>query len=200
MGYSLSLTDVAESLGVHRVTVHRWLKQYNIGGLSGLLKIRKSTGRPRVISSDVIAGISKEISDESGKFKSYKQIGKWVEDHYKISLKYHTLYKQLHYRMKAKLKVPRRSSLKKDELAAIEFKKRLKELLKMACWLESTTPSPAKKGVKYWCQDETRIGLKTIERKIITVSGVKPKGKVQWNFKALYLYGQSPLKLGKVFG
>jgi hypothetical protein len=30
---------------------------------------------------------------------------------------------QLHYRMKAKLKVPRRSSLKKDNLAGIEFKK-----------------------------------------------------------------------------
>lgn len=35
--YSLSLTDVDERLGVHRVTVHRWLKKYSIGGLSGLL-------------------------------------------------------------------------------------------------------------------------------------------------------------------
>jgi putative transposase len=56
-GYSLSLKDVAERLGVHRVTVHRWLKQY-IGGLSRLLKIRKSTGIPRVISSEALAGIS----------------------------------------------------------------------------------------------------------------------------------------------
>ncbi|WP_019487690.1 helix-turn-helix domain-containing protein [Kamptonema formosum] len=37
---------------------------------------------------------------------------------------------------------------------------------------------------QYWCQDETRIGLKTIERKRITALGVKPIGKVQWNFKA----------------
>ncbi len=56
-------------------------------------------------------------------------------------------------------------------------------------WLESTTPNPAKKGLKYWCQDETRLGLKTIERKKITAVGVKPIGKVQWNFKAYYLYG-----------
>jgi putative transposase len=46
-----------------------------------------------------------------------------VEDNYQISVKYQTLYKQLHYRMKAKLKVPRRVSNKKDELAASEFKK-----------------------------------------------------------------------------
>jgi hypothetical protein len=62
-------------------------------------------------------------------------------------------------------------------------------LLSSALWLESTTPNPAKKGLKYWCQDETRLGLKTIERKKITAVGVKPIGKVQWNFKAYYLYG-----------
>ena len=95
-GYSLSLTDVAERLGVHRVTVHRWLKKYSIGGRSGLLEIRQSTGRPRVISSTVIAGLSKKLSDESCEFKSYKQIAKWVEKNYKISINYHTLYKQLH--------------------------------------------------------------------------------------------------------
>ena len=34
---------------------------------------------------------------------------------------------------------------------------------------------------------ETRIGLKTIDRKKITARGVKPIGLVQWNFKAYYL-------------
>jgi hypothetical protein len=48
---------------------------------------------------------------------------KWVEYKYQISVKYQTLHKQVHYRMKAKLKVPRRSSLKKDNAAGIEFKK-----------------------------------------------------------------------------
>src|SRR4028119_593002 len=106
-GFSQSITDVAELLGVHRVTVQRWLKQYNAGGLSSLLKIRQSTGRPRrVIPTAVIAGISKKISEESCEFKSYKQIVTWVKDNYQISVKYQTLHKQVHYRMKAKLKVP----------------------------------------------------------------------------------------------
>jgi putative transposase len=122
-GYSQSLTDVAERLGVHRITVHRWLKQYNAGGLSSLLKIRQSTGRPRVIPTAVIAGISKKISEESCEFKSYQQIVTWVKDNYQLSVKYQTLHKQVHYRMKAKLKVPRPCSNKKDVSAAIEFKK-----------------------------------------------------------------------------
>jgi hypothetical protein len=52
--------------------------------------------------------------------------------------------------------------------------------------LEPTTPSPAKNPIKYWCQDETRLGLKTIESRKNTAFGVKPRGKVQWNFKAYY--------------
>lgn len=43
--------------------------------------------------------------------------------------------------------------------------------------------------VRFFCEDETRIGLKTISGRKITLKGVKPKGKVQWQFKATYLYG-----------
>jgi hypothetical protein len=39
---------------------------------------------------------------------------------YQVSVKYQTLHKQVHYRMKAKLKVPRRFSNKKDASAAIK--------------------------------------------------------------------------------
>jgi hypothetical protein len=43
--------------------------------------------------------------------------------------------------------------------------------------------------VRFLCEDETRIGLKTISGRKITAKGVKPQGKVQWQFKATYLYG-----------
>ena len=45
-GSCQSITDVSERLGVHRTTVQRWLKQYNEGGISELLKIRYSPGGP----------------------------------------------------------------------------------------------------------------------------------------------------------
>ncbi|WP_445251360.1 helix-turn-helix domain-containing protein [Microcoleus sp. D2_18a_D3] len=115
-----SLTDVAERLGVHRITVHRWLKQYSAGGLSELLEIRQATGRPRVIPSAVIAGISEKLSEESCDFKTYKEIGQWVEENYQVSVKYQTLHKQVHYRMKANLKEPKPMSNEKAQEAAIE--------------------------------------------------------------------------------
>jgi hypothetical protein len=72
-------------------------------------------------------------------------------------------------------------------------------LLQVSWWLESLTPKPAKNGLKYWCEDETRIGLKTIESKKNTALGVKPLGLVQWNFKAYYLYGAVAPKTGESF-
>jgi hypothetical protein len=43
--------------------------------------------------------------------------------------------------------------------------------------------------VRFFCEDETRLGLKTMSGRKITAKGIKPKGKVQWQFKATYLYG-----------
>lgn len=39
------------------------------------------------------------------------------------------------------------------------------------------------------CQDETRLGLKTIAGRLITASGVKPVGLSQWQRDNFYLYG-----------
>lgn len=43
--------------------------------------------------------------------------------------------------------------------------------------------------VRFFCGDETRLGLKTISGRKITARGVKPIGKVQWQYQATYLYG-----------
>jgi hypothetical protein len=34
------------------------------------------------------------------------------------------------------------------------------------------------KQVRYWCEDESRLGLKTITSRTITLKGVKPQGIV----------------------
>lgn len=43
--------------------------------------------------------------------------------------------------------------------------------------------------VRYFCQDETRLGLKTITGRKITLKGVKPLGQIQWKRENFYLYG-----------
>ncbi len=45
------------------------------------------------------------------------------------------------------------------------------------------------KRLRYMCQDETRLGLKTIAGRVITNRGVKPIGLSQWQRDNFYLYG-----------
>jgi hypothetical protein len=53
--------------------------------------------------------------------------------------------------------------------------------------------------VRYWCSDESRLGLKTITGRIITLTGVKPEGNIGWHRKNLYLYGMVEPATGDSF-
>ena len=198
-GYCQGITEVSRLLGVHRTTIHRWFYQYEHGRLKKLLKNRKSPGRPRIIPMEVSPKISSKLEAEDGGFTSYKSIQIWLEENHKLTIKYRTLHHHVRYRLQAKLKVPRPCSLKKEPAAENLFKKKLNQILKAIQWLESGTENPAKNGIKYWVEDETRLGLKTIEKRKITLKGVKPKGQVQWNFKSYYIYGAVAPKTGESF-
>lgn len=43
--------------------------------------------------------------------------------------------------------------------------------------------------IHYLCQDETRVGLKTQQGKVITAKGVKPTVEVQWGRENFWIYG-----------
>jgi transposase len=48
---------------------------------------------------------------------------------------------------------------------------------------------PAERAVRIFCQDESRVGLLPIQRRQITLTGVKPQGLVQYRFENFYVYG-----------
>lgn len=130
-----TVTRLANYLGVHRVTIQKWLKSYRKEGVSGLLtesedeggrpqKIEKSAIEPKAQRiKDSIAHLQERLSQKERGFRSYREIQKWLEDNYQIFLNYKTLYHLVRYKLKAKLKVPRRSAAKKNEEEAEAFKK-----------------------------------------------------------------------------
>jgi hypothetical protein len=80
-----------------------------------------------------------------------------VKENNQISIKYQTLHKQIPYRMKAKLKVPRRLSNKKEPLCRYPVLKKLEKFLKVGGWLDSVGSNPANKSLKYWCHSQDEI-------------------------------------------
>ncbi|WP_166482402.1 transposase [Scytonema sp. UIC 10036] len=53
--------------------------------------------------------------------------------------------------------------------------------------------------VHYLCQDETRVGLKTLTGKVITGKGVKPTVEVKWERENFWIYGAIEPLSGKHF-
>lgn len=45
------------------------------------------------------------------------------------------------------------------------------------------------RDIRYFVQDESRFGLKTLIGRLITACGIKPIGAWQWLFQAFWLYG-----------
>ena len=43
--------------------------------------------------------------------------------------------------------------------------------------------------MRYWSEDESRMGLHTIRRRKLTGFGIKPQVQVLWDFTYLWLYG-----------
>jgi transposase len=94
-----------------------------------IVRIVGSQERTRKIAplnSEALAGLQERLEQPPG-FKSYKEIVDWLNQTYQLNLTYPTVYKWVHYRLKAKLKVPRPKSAKQEPDAVRRFKKTLPE-------------------------------------------------------------------------
>lgn len=187
-GQARTVEELAVLSGHHRTTISRWLSQYRSGGIIKLLNIKKSTGRQRLIPPEIETHLVEELKDPEG-FESYEEVKAWLKAIWDIEMSYTGVHKLVRYRLKAKLKVPRPSHVKQKAGAAEAFKKKLNEKIKELLEVLEATVKRYKK-VRYWCQDESRIGLMTITGKKLTMKGVQPVGIEQWQFKYLWLYGR----------
>jgi len=65
--------------------------------------------------------------------------------------------------------------------------------------LLSRYPAFIEQPIRFWCQDESRFGLKTQPGRFITNKGIKPIGIKQWKRQAYWLYGAIEPLTGEAF-
>jgi len=115
--------DLAADLFIGYASLKRWLKTYRESGLEGMLCIQHSTGRKNSIPEEIHDALSDRLLDSESAFISYKEAVIWIQDNYKMEIKYETLRAYMIRHFKSKLKSPRKSHYKKDEQAVEVFKK-----------------------------------------------------------------------------
>jgi transposase len=116
---------IAQQLGYERHAVGRWLQLYEQQGLSASLQINK-TGNPKtsVVSQEVLAALRAKLSNPQSYFTSYKQVQQWLKEAHNITLQYSWVHEIVRYQLGAKLKVVRKTNVKKNPAYEEKFKKK----------------------------------------------------------------------------
>lgn len=114
---------VATAIGVHRVTVQKWLRRYRADGLDGLAKVRPRGGRRSLFTSAALDGLKQRLSEATEGFSSYGEVQQWLAQHYQLKAAYSTVHALVRYKLHSKLKVARPVSAQQDPQAVEEFKK-----------------------------------------------------------------------------
>lgn len=114
--------EIAQRLGRDLSTISRWLQRYRQEGLAALLEVKVAPGQTPKIPPEVFAALKTQLNSASG-FGSYGEIVTWLKTHHNVEVSYATVYYWVHYRLKAKLKVPRPTAAQQDPAVVEQFKK-----------------------------------------------------------------------------
>lgn len=104
IGQVKTVKELAVTLGVNRITVQRWLREYRAEGISGLLQAKQGGGRKPVIPPEVRAKLQKQLDEPDNGFRTYGDIQKWLQDEYNLNVSYKAVYSTVRYQLKGKPK------------------------------------------------------------------------------------------------
>ncbi len=121
---AMSISAISIVVGKHRGTLQRWLSIYQAEGLSGLLCVKQSPGRPCVIPGWAVKRLQQRLAEPDG-FSSYGAIQQWLSDTLGVEAEYRTVHELVRYRLNSKLKAARPVHAKQNAAALEGFKQTL---------------------------------------------------------------------------
>jgi transposase len=112
-----------QRVGVCGQSINNWRKAYHNGGLSQLLSHKKTGFKPSVFSPAEKAELGKLVENPKNGIVGYIELQRWVKEQFDKDVKYITLVKFMQHNFQTKIKVSRKSHIKKDVQAVEAFKK-----------------------------------------------------------------------------
>ena len=177
----LGLAEIAQAVGRSRATIQTWFDTYRQGGVAALLHNARSDnpGRPSELSGAALAELQKDL--QAGRWRSVPQLQRWLAQTHGVKLALSSLYDRLG-KACARLRVPRKSHLKKDPAAALEFRTELAAKL-------TALALPPGRPVRLWVLDEMRYGLHGFTRRVWGLPGHRPVVPTQQKYQWGFVYG-----------
>jgi transposase len=119
----ISNQALADKTGAGLRTIARWVKIYSTDGIEALLQENRGGARHAAFTPQELQLIEQRLADPNDCFTSYVQATKWINATFGTDKCYSTINQLLKRRFATKLKVGRKSHVKKDEAAGAVFKK-----------------------------------------------------------------------------
>ncbi len=86
-----------------------------------MLKTKKRKRNSNFITPEIHKGLKERLQNLKTSFNGFWNAQQWIKDTYGFDVEYQLLWHYMTYKLKAKLKIPRRSNIKKDSEATAAF-------------------------------------------------------------------------------
>lgn len=171
-----TVAEIMKIAAVCRQTVFTYRDKVLSDGVKGLLKRDWAGARKPTVRGAVAEEFIEQLGQ--GKFRQARDAQSWIKKRTRKTLTESGVRKTIR-RLGGKLKVPRKSHVKKDTKAAEEFRADLSNRVAKAV---GTSPD---KPVRIWVLDEHRYGLLPVIRRVWARKGVR----VHAPYKTTYQWG-----------
>ena len=120
----ISKRELSLITGINHNSIVKWRKQYKQSGIEPLLKHGRVGGfKKSVVSKEEHDKIATKLNNPKNGIRGYTELLEWVKTEFAKDMKYITLVKYAQRHFGSKIKVARKSHVKKDEAAVAAFKK-----------------------------------------------------------------------------
>ncbi|MEO6707838.1 MAG: helix-turn-helix domain-containing protein [Ginsengibacter sp.] len=122
----ISKRELSKITGINHNSIVKWRNLYKKEGIEPLLTHGRIGGfKKSVISKEEHAKIEKKLNDPKNGIRGYTELLDWVKKELGKEIKYITLLKYTQRHFGSKIKVARKSHVKKDDVLVDTFKKTL---------------------------------------------------------------------------
>ena len=124
-GEGVSKRALMDTIGVCSQSIQNWRSAYKTGGLESLMKSggKGKAGKPSVFTKEEHKAIEAKLKDAKNGLAGYVELQQWVAKEFNKEVLYNTLLKYSMKNFGSKVKVARKSHVKKNAAAAVTFKK-----------------------------------------------------------------------------
>jgi transposase len=119
----ISKTNLSAITGVNHNSVIKWRNMYETGGIEKILRHGRLGFKKNILTKEEHEQLKKKLHDPANGINGYAALLNWVKKELGKDMLYITLLKYTQRHFGTKIKVARKSHIKKDKEAVATFKK-----------------------------------------------------------------------------